>query len=491
MAGSTARRGTGRSPTSSAAGRTTGCPGCSASVPISPLLPLRTRASSPRERRPGRPCSCARPAHPARALRTGCPRRRGSNHPSRSDRRWSTPIPSRRGRRRRPAARPRTGLGVDRRAAAAERRRRGCTGGRQAAALGGLRPCSPDRAGAGRGRGAGWPRSVRPARALLEHVDETRRRGDGRLGPAHRAPRGRRHAGRGAAGPPAAGAPRRRPGRGCPARSALALRGGHTTREPVDDVPDPGDVGARRGPGRRARPRARRSRSVRRVELLLDHWGAHPPAELRSRRARRPRAARRRPPHLHVDEPTAALLVEVAAEAGLLAPAPTTTATRCWLPTDAFDAWMRARPAERWVGAGRAPGWTRPRLPGLVGSRDPAGKAVERAVARERQRATRPRPAAMALDALAALPRGRGAGRRHRPAVAGRAAAPGCARAGPRTRADQVAWALRGGDGAGRGRARRAAVVRPRAAGRRRRRAPLPGRRCCPSRSTTCCSRPT
>ena len=53
------RRRTARSPTSSAAGRSNGCPVCSTNAPISPLPPLTTPASS-RRGRPLGPLSCAR-----------------------------------------------------------------------------------------------------------------------------------------------------------------------------------------------------------------------------------------------------------------------------------------------------------------------------------------------------------------------------------------------------------------------------------------------
>ena len=44
-----------------------------------------------------------------------------------------------------------------------------------------------------------------------------------------------------------------------------------------------------------------------------------------------------------------------------------------WLPTDLFDAWVLRPTAERWTALVRV--WLdSPRMPGLVGSRDPAGK---------------------------------------------------------------------------------------------------------------------
>ena len=145
--------------------------------------------------------------------------------------------------------------------------------------------------------------------------------------------------------------------------------------------------------------------AVRRVELLLDHWGTEPPGALRSGglgvRDLKATAAL-----LHVDEPTAALLVEVAAAAGLLADRRRRRpATPSWLPTDAFDAWIARDVAERWATlvarlAGDQPG-ARP------GRRTRRGRARPRTPSRPSCRAcSRPRAARMALDVLAELPPG-------------------------------------------------------------------------------------
>ena len=125
--------------------------------------------------------------------------------------------------------------------------------------------------------------------------------------------------------------------------------------------------------------------AVRRLELLLDLWGAEPPAALRSG-GLGVRDLRATATALHLDEPTLALLVETAAAAGLLATAADAAGNPVWLPTDLVDAWVLRPPAERWVGLART--WlASPRMPGLVGSRDTAGKAVERALPRAGRRA--------------------------------------------------------------------------------------------------------
>ena len=77
---------------------------------------------------------------------------------------------------------------------------------------------------------------------------------------------------------------------------------------------------------------------------------------------------------LHLDEPTVALLIELASSAGLLVDGVgRRTATWCGCPTDLFDTWTLRPAAERWAALVRV--WLdSPRMPGLVGSKDPAGK---------------------------------------------------------------------------------------------------------------------
>lgn len=156
-----------------------------------------------------------------------------------------------------------------------------------------------------------------------------------------------------------------------PGEVGLVLRGGRTTRERLDVVPAlalaerPAALVDRTGAGTAFE-------AVRRVELLLDQWGATPPGVLRSG-GLGVRDLRAAATTLDVDEPTAALLVETAAEAGLLSSRADTAGDPVWVPTDAFDAWSGKPVAERWLGLARA--WMdSPRAPALVGSRDPGGK---------------------------------------------------------------------------------------------------------------------
>lgn len=187
-----------------------------------------------------------------------------------------------------------------------------------------------------------------------------------------------------------------------PGEVGLALRGGRTTREPVDEVPPLATS------SRDAALVARTAGGaafdvVRRVELLLDHWGVQPPSVLRSGglAVRDLKAVAR---ELHVDEPGAALVVEVALAAGLVAEAADTDGTPSWLPTDDFDVWSGLTLAERW--ARLVAGWLAgSRVPSLVGSRDPAGKAWN-ALAPELSSGLAEEARRLALQVLAEVPEG-------------------------------------------------------------------------------------
>ena len=187
-----------------------------------------------------------------------------------------------------------------------------------------------------------------------------------------------------------------------PGEVGLALRAGRTTLEPVDHVP-PLATTARAETQVDAVAAAAAFEVVRRLELLLDLWGAEPPAALRSGglgvRDLKATAA-----GLHVDEATLALLVEVASASGLLATGADDSGGPVWLPTDLVDTWVLRPPAERWTALARA--WLdSPRMPGLVGSRDSAGKTWN-ALAPELAGVHMAETRAMTLTALAALPEG-------------------------------------------------------------------------------------
>ncbi len=303
------------------------------------------------------------------------------------------------------------------------------------AALGGLRPFSPERPSAD-DVAARLAEVSPPARALLEHVDQSG--GEATAGTARHTvlPED--------AQTPAEELLSRRllvPRSGgqvwVPGEVSVALRGGHTTPGPVDDVPDL--VTAERDELLVARTAAGAAfEAVRRVELLLDHWGAHPPSELRAGGlgVRELKAAAS---HLHVDEPAAALLVEVATEARLLASRYDENGNAVYAPTDAFDAWIRSPAADRWSVLATA--WLgTPRLPGLVGRRDASGRAMT-ALAPENSSAFAAETRRSVLTEVAALPPGEVLAAGTGPASLVERLAWLRPRR-PRTRADQAVWAL-------------------------------------------------
>ncbi len=184
-----------------------------------------------------------------------------------------------------------------------------------------------------------------------------------------------------------------------PGEVQVALRGGHTTREPVDVPPEVATTERSGELVDRAAAGAAFD-AVRRVELLVDHWGTRPPVALRTG-AVSVRDLKAAAEFAQLDEPTTALLVEVAAAAGLLATWPDAEGNPAWTPTEAFDVWCDEPAAERW--ARLASAWlATERLPALVGTRDDAGK-TRNALDPELTSRVAPESRAMALAALAEL----------------------------------------------------------------------------------------
>ena len=137
------------------------------------------------------------------------------------------------------------------------------------------------------------------------------------------------------------------------------------------------------------------------VERLLRSWAAEPPSLLRAGGlgTRELRAAAR---VADVAESAVALLVEVAAAAGLLdmtaGPDPQL------LPTPTFDTWLAEQVPGRWEALAAA--WiSLPRLPGLIGSRDERGRATA-ALSAEIERPVAPQLRRRVLDVLADCPPG-------------------------------------------------------------------------------------
>jgi hypothetical protein len=150
----------------------------------------------------------------------------------------------------------------------------------------------------------------------------------------------------------------------------LDLRGGRSTRERVDEVP--ALAASERAPEMVDRAAAGAAYEfTRRVEMLLEHWAVRPPGGLRTGGlgVRDLRAAAEL---MHTELPVAALVVETAAAAGLLALGMNDELDSAWLPTDAYDGWVARSTAERWTVLARA--WLdNPRLVSAVGGRDGTG----------------------------------------------------------------------------------------------------------------------
>ncbi|HEX3929983.1 MAG TPA: helicase C-terminal domain-containing protein [Nocardioides sp.] len=187
-----------------------------------------------------------------------------------------------------------------------------------------------------------------------------------------------------------------------PGEVQVALRGGHTTRERIDLPPD---LATSERPAELVDHAAAGAAFdvVRRVELLVDHWGSAPPTALRTG-AVAVRDLKAASEFVQLDETATALLVEVAAAAGLLATWPDADGSPAWTPTEAFDSWCDDAAAERWRRLATA--WLETeRLPYLVGARDDAGK-TRNALDPELTSRIAPETRAMTLAVLDELPPG-------------------------------------------------------------------------------------
>lgn len=158
-----------------------------------------------------------------------------------------------------------------------------------------------------------------------------------------------------------------------PREVGIALRGGKTTRFAVGEAPALATASREQALVDRAAAGAA-FEFVRRVELLLEHWGTAPPTALRGG-GLGIRDLRAVAELLHVDQASAALHVEVASAAQLVATGDTEQHDAVWLPTESFDIWNAGSVADRWVRLALA--WLEsPRLVGLVGTRDENRKPV-------------------------------------------------------------------------------------------------------------------
>ncbi|GAB3599464.1 helicase-associated domain-containing protein [Angustibacter peucedani] len=143
------------------------------------------------------------------------------------------------------------------------------------------------------------------------------------------------------------------------------------------------------------------SEVLRWVGELGELWGITPPPVLRSG-GLGVRELRRTALELDVPDETAAVVVEVAFAAGLVADDGQVGAS--WAPTPAYDVWTADPPAARWRRLARA--WlTSSRTPGLVGSKDERG-TLRSALSAEVDRPTSALVRQAVLRELAALPAG-------------------------------------------------------------------------------------
>ncbi|MBX6358105.1 MAG: helicase-associated domain-containing protein, partial [Micromonosporaceae bacterium] len=136
---------------------------------------------------------------------------------------------------------------------------------------------------------------------------------------------------------------------------------------------------------------------VRYAEAVLEALAAEPPSVLRSG-GLGVRDLRRLAKATGLDEPTTALVLEVAYAAGLVG------ADEHFLPTASYDTWRSATIAQRWERLARA--WlAMPRRVGLIGRRDDRDRPIT-PLAPEAERAAAPAVRWMALAGLAGLEAG-------------------------------------------------------------------------------------
>jgi hypothetical protein len=146
-------------------------------------------------------------------------------------------------------------------------------------------------------------------------------------------------------------------------------------------------------------------RALRQVEQLVAFWATTPPPALRSG-GLGVRELRRVAREVDADETTAALLVEIAVAADLVAESDAVAPE--WVPTTAADVWGAGGPEQKWAALARA--WLDlPRVPGLVGTRDDAGRPIA-ALSDGPRRPTAPRDRRRVLAGLAELPPGTAVG---------------------------------------------------------------------------------
>ncbi|MCW2495924.1 MAG: hypothetical protein JWQ77_1848 [Jatrophihabitans sp.] len=141
--------------------------------------------------------------------------------------------------------------------------------------------------------------------------------------------------------------------------------------------------------------------TIRLVDALALAWTVQPPAQLRSGGVG-VRDLRRTARELGVDEPTAALIAEVAAAAGLVNA--THGVEPVYLPTPDYDVWLRRDTATRWSDIALA--WLgMTRQPSLVSQRGDRDRLIT-VLGPDAERGTIPALRQQVFEALAQLPPG-------------------------------------------------------------------------------------
>ncbi len=185
-----------------------------------------------------------------------------------------------------------------------------------------------------------------------------------------------------------------------PREAALTLRGGRAHRTPAPLPP------AVEGVARTVRTvdmtaAGQALTAVRTVAEMLTAWQTGGPAVLRAGGIS-VRDLKRVATTLDLPEPQAAFWLELAYAAGLVAT--DGELDEAYAPTPAADGWAQLPAAEQW--AVLAAAWLRgTRTPGLVGTRDPKGRALS-ALGPDLDRSLAPHVRRAALDLLADLPPG-------------------------------------------------------------------------------------
>jgi len=218
-----------------------------------------------------------------------------------------------------------------------------------------------------------------------------------------------------------------------PRQVGLALRGDRPLGSLTLDPPDlaTSDRGVETVDGTAA---GAALRALRQAEQLVAFWGTSPPPALRSG-GLGVRELRRVAREVDADETIAALLVEIVVAADLVGESDGVAPE--WVPTTGADVWAAGGPEQKWAVLARA--WLDlPRVPGLIGARDDAGRPIA-ALSDGPRRPTAPRDRRRVLAGLAELPAGTAVGGPD--ALAGLLAwrAP---RQGGRLRDEVVRWTL-------------------------------------------------